>query len=119
MFTVGAATRIYLATGATDLRQGYNGLYAQVKSRLGREPLSGDLYVFCNQRRESLKIFFWDGSGLCVFGKRLQKGTFRWPGAGESTVVMTATQLQLLLSGIDLKHTKPRAWWRHQMINNS
>jgi transposase len=113
MFTVGAATKIYLATGVTDLRQGYNGLYAQIKSRLGREPLSGDLYVFCNQRRESLKIFFWDGSGLCLFGKRLQKGTFRWPSAGESSVVMTATQLHLLLEGIDLARTKPRAWWRH------
>lgn len=112
MFTVGGATKIYLATGGTDLRRGYRGLYAQIKSQLGQEPLSGDLYVFCNQRRESVKIFYCDGSGLCVFGKRLQKGTFRWPGVGERSVVLTATQLHLLLAGIDLERAKPRSWWR-------
>jgi transposase len=66
MFAIGAATQIFLATGVTDLRKGCNSLYSLIKSRWGRSPLGGDLYVFCNRRRDALKIFFWSDGAMWV-----------------------------------------------------
>jgi len=112
MFAVGPATRIFLACGATDMRKGFNGLYALVEHELKSEPLSGNLYVFCSRRRDFLKIFAYDGTGMWVCSKRLERGTFRWPGAGERSVQMNATELQMLLGGIDLLDTRGRRhWW--------
>jgi len=74
-----AATRIYLAVGATDMRKGFNGLFGLVRDRLQCEPLSGHVFLFCNGQRNRLKLVFWDGSGLWVCAKRLEKGKFRWP----------------------------------------
>jgi transposase len=111
MFAVGPATKIFLATGATDMRKGFNGLYAMIEYTLRSEPLSGHLYVFCNRRRDCLKIFVFDGTGMWVCAKRLEKGTFRWPQAGVGNVVMNSTELQMLLSGIDVTTTRKRRWW--------
>jgi transposase len=79
MFGLGAATRIYLAAGATDMRKGFEGLYGLVRDRLQSEPLSGHIFVFSNAPRNRLKLLFWDGSGLWVCAKRLEKGRFHWP----------------------------------------
>jgi transposase len=112
MFALGPATKIFLACGATDMRKGFNGLYAMVQHALNAEPLGGDLFVFCNRRRDCLKIFVYDGTGMWVCAKRLEKGTFRWPKLGESSVQMNATELQMLLGGIDISKTqKRRHWW--------
>jgi transposase len=79
MFGLGPATRIYLAAGATDMRKGFEGLYGLVRDRLLCEPLSGHVFLFSNAQRNRLKLLFWDGSGLWVCAKRLEKGRFRWP----------------------------------------
>lgn len=110
MFAIGAATRIFVATGSTDLRKGGNGLYALVRAQ-DRDALSGDLFLFCNRRRDALKIFFWSEGALWVCAARLERGTYRWPAAGESAVTMTASELHLLLSGIDLAGSKRRPRW--------
>ncbi|MBZ5585458.1 MAG: IS66 family insertion sequence element accessory protein TnpB [Acidobacteriia bacterium] len=114
MFGVGPATRIYLAAGATDMRKGFEGLYGLVRDRLQLEPLSGHIFIFSNAQRNRLKLLFWDGSGLWVCAKRLEKGRFRWPAAerGQNQVVLSAEELALLIGGIDLAGSKRRAWFR-------
>lgn len=114
MFGLGPATRIYLAAGATDMRKGFEGLYGLARERLRCEPLSGHLFVFANGQRNRLKVLYWDGSGLWVCAKRLEKGRFRWPEAagGEVKVVLSHEDLALLLGGIDLARTKRRRWYR-------
>ena len=83
MFGLGPATRIYLAAGVTDMRKGFEGLYGLVRDRLSCEPLSGHLFLFCNGQRNRLKVLVWDGSGLWVCAKRLEKGRFTWPQSGD------------------------------------
>ena len=83
MFGFGAATRIYLAPGATDMRKGFEGLYGLVRDRLQCNPLSGHVFLFANARRNRMKLMFWDTTGLWVCAKRLEKGCFLWPEAGE------------------------------------
>lgn len=114
MFGVGPATRIYLAAGATDMRKGFEGLYGLVRDQLQLEPLSGHIFLFSNAQRNRLKLLFWDGSGLWVCAKRLEKGRFRWPAAeaGQSKVVLSQEELALLVGGIDLAGSKRRAWFR-------
>jgi len=82
MFGIGPATRIYLAAGTTDMRKGFEGLFGLVRDRLVCDPLSGPIFLFCNAGRNRLKLLFWDGSGLWVCAKRLEKGRFRWPAQG-------------------------------------
>lgn len=114
MFGWGPATRIYLAAGATDMRKGFEGLYGLVRDQLELEPLSGHIFLFSNAQRNRLKLLFWDGSGLWVCAKRLEKGRFRWPGAvsGQVKVVLSHEELALLLGGIDLAESQRRAWFR-------
>jgi transposase len=112
MFTLGGGTKVFLATGATDLRRGFS-LYTLIEHQLGcSRPLGGDVYVFTNRRRDLVKLFWFAEGGMHVLAKRLQTGTFRWPEAGEQTVPLTSAELQLLLNGIDLRQTRSRRWWR-------
>ena len=114
MFGLGPATRIYLAAGATDMRKGFEGLYGLVRDQLQLEPLSGHIFLFSNAQRNRLKLLFWDGSGLWVCAKRLERGRYCWPQAeaGQSKVVLSPEDLALLLGGIDLAGSKRRAWFR-------
>lgn len=112
MFGLGAATRIYLAAGATDMRKGFEGLHGLVRDRLQCEPLSGHIFVFSNGQRNRLKLLFWDGSGLWVCAKRLEKGRFHWPKAEGEKVLLSQEELALLLGGIDLLQTQRRRWHR-------
>ena len=114
MFGIGPATRVYVAAGATDLRKNFEGLYGLVRDRLGCDPLSGHVFLFSNAQRNRLKLLFWDGSGLWVCAKRLEKGRFRWPEAGgeEIKVTLSHEEFTLLLGGIDLAQTRRRAWHR-------
>ena len=114
MLGLGAATRIYVATGATDMRLGYDGLYGLVRDRLACDPLSGHLYLFANARRDRLKVLFFDGSGLWVCSKRMEGGRLSWPESDASgdKVQLTREQFALLLGGIDLAATRPRKWYR-------
>ena len=115
MMPIGPATRIYLAAGATDLRKSFEGLSDLVRHQFKEDPLSGHLFVFANRRRTRIKLLYWDGSGLWVCAKRLQEGCFSWPqtAAPETGAVrVLAEELTLLLSGLDLDHTRARTWWR-------
>ena len=114
MFGLATATRVFVATGATDMRMGFDGLFGLVRDTLGEDPLSEHLFVFANRNRTRIKILVWDGSGLWVCAKRLEKGRFAWPAAGEgcNRVPMRGEELTMLLSGIDLRQTKPRRWYR-------
>lgn len=90
------------------MRMGFNGLYGCVTRLLERDALSGHLFVFCNRRRTRLKILFWDGSGLWVCAKRLERGRFSWPVKGE----INAQELALVVGGIDLEKTQEKKWHR-------
>jgi transposase len=117
MLSLGTATRVYLAVGATDMRKGFNGLFALAKERVGVDPLSGHVFVFCNTRRDRIKVLYWDGSGLWICTKRLEGGRFRWPenGAAKSEVLSRA-ELTLLLEGIDLKQGRKRPNWHRREV---
>lgn len=114
MFGLGPATRIYLAAGATDMRKGFDGLYGLVRDRLLCDPLSGHIFLFTNAQRNRLKLLFYDGSGLWVCAKRLDRGRFRWPAveSEQQKVFLTTEELTLLLGGIDLAQTEQRRWHR-------
>lgn len=113
MFGLGPATKIYLAIEGIDMRKGFDGLYGAVRDRLGQDPLSGHLFLFSNKTRTRLKALLWDGSGLWVCAKRLEKGRFRWPEAeGGQSVSMRAEELAMLLNGLDGKQTRRRNWYR-------
>ena len=114
MFGFGPATRIYVAAGATDMRKHFDGLYGLVRDHLGCTPESGHVFLFTNARRNRLKLVVYDGSGLWVCSKRLDKGCFRWPDADSTVkkIVLSHEELTLLLGGIDLKQTSRRAWHR-------
>jgi transposase len=94
------AVRVYAYPEAVDLRKGYDGLFGLVKQGLGRDPLSGDLFLFVNQRRKGCKVLLWDGTGLCIFQKRLEQGRFAspWRESGEA-IHMTASELALFIEG--------------------
>ena len=114
MFGFVPATRIYVAAGATDMRKHFDGLYGLVRDHLGCTPESGHVFLFTNARRNRLKLVVYDGSGLWVCSKRLDKGCFRWPAADSTVkkILLSHEELALLLGGIDLKQTSRRAWYR-------
>lgn len=108
MLSVSPATRIFVALSPVDMRKGFNGLYAYVQGVLQQDPLSGHLFVFTNRTRNRLRILFWDGSGLWVCAKRLEKGTFGWPAGEEGSICLRPEDLQMLLHGVE---GKPRTRW--------
>lgn len=96
------------------MRKHFNGLYGLVRDQLGCNPESGHVFLFSNSRRNRLKLLVYDGSGLWVCTKKLDRGCFGWPSADSTVkkIVLSHEQLTLLLGGIDLKQTKPRSWHR-------
>jgi transposase len=118
MIGLGLATRVYLAAGATDMRKGFDGLFGIARDRLGIDPLSGHLFVFCNGRRNRLKVLYWDGSGLWICSKRLEKGRFSWPVQGDEQgrVRMSSEELTLLVSGIELSQSRRKDWYRQEIV---
>jgi len=114
VFGFGPATRIYVAAGATDMRKHFNGLYGLVRDQLGSNPESGHVFLFTNARRNRLKLLVYDGSGLWVCTKKLDRGCFHWPAAGSTAkkIVLSPEELTLLLGGIDLARTERRKWHR-------
>ena len=97
-------TRIWIAAGVTDMRRGFQGLAAQVQTALEQQPYSGHVFVFRGRRGEMVKVLWFDGDGLCLFQKRLERGRFIWPQATAGTVSLSHAQLSMLLEGIDWRH---------------
>ena len=101
MIALPTGTQIWIAAGVTDLRRGFTGLSAQVQTVLKERPFSGHVFVFRGRRGDLIKMLWWDGDGLCLFAKRLEKGRFVWPKVENGTVGLTRAQLSMLLEGID------------------
>lgn len=96
-----AGTRVWLAPGITDMRRGFDGLAALVQTQLLSDPFSGHVFVFRGRRGDRIKVLWWDGDGMCLFAKRLERGHFVWPRADGERVALTSAQLSMLLEGID------------------
>ncbi len=104
--------RVYMATGATDMRKSFSGLAGLARSVIEKDPMSGHLFVFFNRRRTMMKAVFWDRNGYALLAKKLAKGTFVLPQTDErGVVVVVATELMLLLDGIDLSNARTRPRW--------
>lgn len=121
MFGLGPATRIYIAVEAIDMRKGFEGLHGLVRDQLKQDPLSGHLFLFTNKTKTRLKALVWDGSGLWVCAKRLEKGRFHWPEVGPAvplheanarSLTLRAEELAMLVNGLDGKQTRQRNWYR-------
>jgi len=101
MIALPPGTRVYLACGVTDMRRGFDGLAAQVQTVLELDPYSGAIFIFRGRRGDLLKALLWDGQGLVLYAKRLERGRFVWPQAKDGTLTLTAAQLAMLTEGID------------------
>jgi transposase len=101
MIQIAPGARVYLACRPVDMRRGFDGLAADVAKALQADPFSGSVFVFKGKRGDYLKILTWDGSGLCLFAKRLEKGKFVWPPIVDGALHLTPAQLALLVEGID------------------
>jgi len=101
MLSPGADTRIYVALAPVDMRRGFDGLAAQVAGVLKLDPFSGALFLFRGKSGGLLKALLWDGQGLCLFAKRLEKGRFVWPQTREGTLRLSRAQLSMLIEGMD------------------
>lgn len=117
MIAIPSGVRVWLASGHTDMRKGFDGLALQVQELLKRNPHSGHLFVFRGRRGSLIKILWHDGQGMCLFAKRLERGRFIWPstsrhGGTDMTITITTAQLGYLLEGIDWR--LPQHTWRPQ-----
>lgn len=112
MIGLPASTRVWLAAGKTDMRRGFDGLAAIAQTALVQDPFSGHVFVFRGKRGDIVKLLWWDGQGLCLFAKRLEKGRFVWPQADSGSVSLTPAQLSMLLEGIDWR--MPARTWQPQ-----
>lgn len=120
MLTASPATRVFLAAGTTDMRKSFDTLSAIVRGDLGGDPTSGHLYVFCNRRRDRIKVLYFDGSGLWACAKRLEKGTFWWPDSEcIKPVELTREELVALLGGLDLHQSRRRRWYRVRNVEKT
>lgn len=117
MLSFTAGMRIFVGIEPVDMRGSFNAMAGEVRS-LGLDPTDGHLYLFFNRRRKLCKMIFFDGSGLCLFCKRLEKGTFELPPVreGQDRVVVDAAMLTSLLAGIELQ-AKRRRWYRRDMAS--
>ena len=115
------AARIYLYAKDVDMRRSFDGLMAIVQTEFDKDIRQGDFFLFINKRRDCLKILWWDGDGLAIFMKRLERGTYQRPLAENITnhVPMDRTELALLLSGIELTSVKRRKRYVTRSVLNS
>jgi transposase len=122
MLSLTTSTRIFLATEPTDMRKGFDGLFALVENVIREDPFSGHLFVFRNRRRDRLKILWWDRDGLAIWYKRLEKGSFQFPTDVVADVgddkpprcEMRAEEFAMLLSGIELEGLRRRKRYQRQ-----
>ena len=117
MLSFSGSLKVFVALEACDMRKGFNGLHALASERLGEDPRQGALFVFSNRRHTRIKILYWDGSGLWVLSKRLEKGTFSWPKTiepGTTKLCLRAEALAMLTDGVDLRGAKLRPWYERE-----
>jgi transposase len=101
---------VYLCRDVVDFRKGINGLAVLVEETLKRNPFSEQLFVFCNRRRDRVRILYWERNGFCLWQKRLEKARFKWPRrVKDDLIVLSGQQLNWLLDGYDVMRLKPHA----------
>jgi transposase len=105
MIQIAPGTKVYLCCKPVSMRKGFEGLSAEVAFVLRRDPFSGHLFIFRGKRGDYVKVLYWDGSGLCLYAKRLERGRFVWPPVLDESFEMTPAQLALLLEGMDWRRT--------------
>ena len=110
MIALQNGSRVWLATGHTDMRRGFASLALLVQESLKRNPHAGDLYVFRGRRGDLIKVIWHDGQGACLYTKRLERGRFVWPSLADGAVTVSVAQLSYLHSGIDWR--MPLETWR-------
>jgi len=113
MISPPAGTRVWLAAGVTDMRKGMDGLAALAQTALLENPFSGHIFAFRGRRGDLVKLLWFDGDGLCLFAKRLERGHFVWPQATSGAVALSAAQLSMLLEGIDWR--RPARTWAPEL----
>ncbi len=113
MIALPARTRVWIAAGVTDMRKGMDGLAALVQTALSENPFSGHVFVFRGRRGDLVKLLWFDGDGVCLFAKRLERGRFVWPQAESGSVSLSAAQLSMLLEGIDWR--RPTRTWTPEL----
>jgi transposase len=113
MISLPSHPKIWIAAGVTDLRRGFTGLSALVQTKLEQNPHSGQVFIFRGRRGDLVKLIWFDGDGLCLFAKRLERGRFVWPQATEGSVSLSRAQLSMLLEGIDWR--RPERTWDPQL----
>lgn len=122
ILTPSRAVRVFAYPAAVDLRNGYNGLFGLVQSGLKHDPMSGDLFLFVNESRKLCKVLLWDGTGLCIFQKRLERGCFAklWRDDGQ-VVRLTQSELALFIEGctlLDRRSLSPIAIERKALVSD-
>jgi len=110
MLSFPAGFKIFLALEPTDMRKQFNGLWAAAATQLREDPRQGAVFVFANRDRDRIKLLYWDGTGVWVLVKRLEKGRFSWPSATGPKLALSPAELTLLLSGIDLGKASKKSW---------
>lgn len=93
---------VYLAVGATDMRKSFNGLGLLITENFELDPFSGDLFAFCNRRRDIIKILYWNKSGFCIWHTRLEKNRFHWPDSEDDVINIDSRQMSWLLAGLEI-----------------
>lgn len=114
MLSFSGSLKVYVALEYCDMRKSFNGLHTAVCEKLKCDPLSGALFLFSNKRRNLLKILYWDGTGLWVLAKRLEKGTYSWPQSASGAtdkLKLTPQALAMLTDGVELKDGGTRGWF--------
>lgn len=117
MLQIPPQVKIFVALQPTDMRRGFPGLTGQVIQTLKKDPLSGHLFLFRNRRRDRLKILYWDGDGYAIYYKQLSRGTFELPEPQDksaASIQIRASELSMLLDGIELKGRKRRTRYQRQ-----
>jgi transposase len=105
MISFAQGTKVYLACQPVDMRKGFNGLAALVSTTIRMDPYCGHVFVFRGKRGDYVKLVYWDGTGSCLYAKRLEKEKFVWPPLVDEHLHLTAAQLALLLEGMDWRRT--------------
>jgi transposase len=116
MLTPQGSLRVLVATKPVDFRKGMDGLAALVKEHMSADPFSGAIYVFRAKRADRVKLLYWDGSGVCLFSKRLEEGHFRWPRIEDGVMHLSQAQLAALIEGLDWKRVHARETVRPQAV---
>ena len=116
MLSFTGSLRVFVALEACDMRKGFDGLSGMVASKLNEDVQSGALFVFSNRSHTRLIIIYWDGSGLWLMAKRLEKGTFSWPKDtdGKTKLALRAEALAMLTDGVDLRGGRMRPWYQRE-----